>query len=153
MHNDRQALFQPIGQGVAAPPADGDREIRIIGQGGPHNRHGKTFLPVGVQQTFLAGDLVAGVLPVWVVQRRRLRNQIVSRRLLIRRSRADKDKLLDPAAEERQVALDILRRVGDPVDDDIKLQVLQSGAHVCRIDGYRQSSADSRADARAARRD
>ena len=133
MHDDRPALVQPIGQGVAAPPADGNREVRIIRQGGAHDRHGKAFLTVRVQQTFLARDLVAGILPVWVVQRRRFSDQIVRRRLLICRGGADEDVLLDPAAEERQVALDILRRVGDPVDDDIERHVLQGGARVRQI--------------------
>ena len=133
MHNDRYPPLQPIGQGVAAPAPDGNGEIRIIRKGRTHNRHGKTILTVRLHQTFFAGNFFAGILPVWVVQRRGLRNEIVSRRLLIRRGGADEDILLDPAGKESQVALDIIRRVRDPVHDDIKLQVLQSGADVLRL--------------------
>ncbi len=57
-------------------------------------------------------------------QRRRLRNQIVPRRLLIRRRRADKHKLLRPPPKHRNVPLNILRRIRDPIHHHIKVHPL-----------------------------
>jgi len=137
MHDDRPALQEPVGQGVAAPPPDRDREIRIIGQRGPHDRHRKAVLPVRPHQAVLAGDLVAGVVPERIAEGRGFRDEVVRGRLLIGGGRADEHELPGPATEQGQVPLDILRRVGDPVHNRIERQVPQDAAdlllavHIC----------------------
>ena len=52
------------------------------------------------------------------------------RRFLISRGGANEEVLFDSIFEECQVALDVFRCVGDPVNDDVKLQTAQSSANV-----------------------
>ena len=61
-------------------------------------------------------------------QRRRLGDDVVRRRLLIGRGRADEDELLRAAAKQGEVALDVVRMVGDPVDDDVELMSASAAA-------------------------
>ncbi len=93
---------------------------------------GKPLVPVRPHQTRFAGDLVAGVLPEGVGERRRLGEEIVRRWLLVYGSRADEHILPDATAEQRYVAFDIIRRVADPVDDDVELQTPHRRTHVIR---------------------
>src|SRR5665648_1064793 len=79
-----------------------------------------------------ASDVYKRQLPIRVGERRRLRDEVVFRRLLIHRGRADEDVLLDSTPKERHVALDVVRGIGDPVDDDVELKISQGGANVAR---------------------
>ena len=102
------ALEQPVGQGIAAR-RQRHREVVVIGVGRAHDGGGKALLPVRLDEQFLARDLVARVGPVGVVERRRLGDDVVGGRRLVRGRGADEDVLLDLAREERYVARDVVR--------------------------------------------
>ncbi len=152
MHDDRPTAHEPVRQRVGAPPAQSDREVRVVRHRRAHDRRGEALVAVRLHQALFAGDLVAGVLPVGVGERCGLGDEVVGRRLLVRRGRADEDVLPDPAPEQCEVALDVIRRVGDPVDDDVELQAPQRRMHVIRAVDVGGQRHERRADGRAAAR-
>jgi len=82
------------------------------------NREG--VLTMGSPQALFAGNFVAGVFPVGIAEGRRFCDQIIGGRPLVRARRADENELARAAAEKVDVALDISRRVRDPIDDCIE---------------------------------
>ncbi len=95
------------------------QERLVVGVGGPHDRHREVALAVGGDEELLAGDLVARVLPLRVLQRRRLDDGHVGRRRLVGRGRGDEDVLVAPAGEDVDVALHLRGNEVDPVDDGV----------------------------------
>ena len=132
MHDDRQALQHPVGQRVGAPAPESDGEVGAIRHRRTHDGRGETLVAVRLHQTFFASDLAARVVPERVGEWRRFGDEIVVRRLLVGRGRADEDVLLDPPLKETEVALDVVGRVGGPIDHHIEVQTPQGGAHVIR---------------------
>ncbi len=63
-----------------------------------------------------------------VRQRSGLGDHVMRRRLLVHRGGTDEYELLHAIAEQRQVALDVDRMVGDPIDDDVELVICQGTA-------------------------
>ncbi len=131
MGDDWLPFFQAVGQGVAAPPADRDGEIGIIGERWPHDGNRESVLTIGLQQARFARDLVAGVRPVRVIQRRRFGDPIAGGRLLVRRGGANEDVLLGPTAEECEIALDIIGCIRDPIHHYVELAILEDGMDGC----------------------
>lgn len=137
MDDDGLALKQPVGYGVAAPAADGDGEIGIVGQGGPHDSGGETLIPEGVQQPLLAGALVPRALPVRVMEGRELGKDGSGRGFLVRRGRIDEEELLRRPPEQPQVPLDILGGAADPVHHRVEMVIPKRGPGRCGLAGVR----------------
>ena len=89
---------------------------------------GKSFFAIGLEQTLFAGNLVSGIVPVRIGQRRRFGNQIVGAGLLIGAGGTDEDVLPGPSTEEFEVAFDVGGSKRDPVDDYIELTPPQRAA-------------------------
>ena len=111
-------------------PAAVERHQRpVVGVRGPHDRHREALLPVGGREQVLAGDLVAGVLPERVAQRRGLHDRQACRRRLVGRRGADEDVLPGPPAEQVEVGADVVGRERHPVDDRVELLVAERLLH------------------------
>jgi O-acetylserine/cysteine efflux transporter len=120
VHHDRPALAHPGQRGPAAVERD---EGLVVGVRGPHDGGREPLGAVEPGEEVLAGDLVAGVPPERVAQRRGLQYWQPRRRRLVSRRGADEHVLADPPAQQVDVGLDLLWREGDPVDDGVELEV------------------------------
>ena len=119
VHNHRLAAAHAVHDGEVRPTPDGHRDHGIVGQGGTHDGHRETLIPISAHQPFLAGDLVAGVVPVRVGQRSVLRHHRVGQRFLVGGGRGDEDVLFRPAREQAQIALHVRGGKPDPVHHHI----------------------------------
>src|SRR5712692_175089 len=84
--NDDLLSFQhSVDHSVGALPTIDHQwyQVLAIGKRRPDDRNRKSFLSISLEQTLFTGDLVSGIVPVWVGQRRGLGNQIVGARFLI----------------------------------------------------------------------
>jgi len=78
---------------------------------------------IGTYQSIFASDLVPGVLPVRVAQRRRFGHRLAGRRCLVGRSGTDEDVLVDPVAEQLKISLNVIRGERDPIHDDVEFMI------------------------------
>ena len=106
---------------VVAVHAEGHGTL-VIGVAGPDDRHRKTLHAVLLHQEILARDLVPGILPVGVRERRPLRDERTRRRFLVGRCTADVHVLLRAALEEPPVALHLRRDKADEVAHAVPLR-------------------------------
>ena len=105
------------------PPAVERHQGLVVGVRGPHDRGREAAVTVGADEQVLAGDLVAGVQPERVAQRRGLGDGQPRGRRLVRRRRADEHVLPGPAAEQVDVGLDLPGGEGHPVDYGVKFKI------------------------------
>ena len=89
---------------------------------------GNCFSRYSRVEPLFAGDLVPAVLPVRVYKRRGLRDGEMRRRLLVRAGGADENVLRRPAAEKRNVRLQLLRGENEPVHHGVEAQSVQRRA-------------------------
>ena len=101
----------------------------VIGVAGPDDRHRKTLHAVLLHQKILARDLVPGILPVGVRERRPLRDERTRRRFLVGRCAADVHVLLRAALEEAPVALHLRRDKADEVAHAVPLRARKQRPH------------------------
>ena len=80
----------------------------VVGVRRPHDGHREAAVPVGGDQPVLAGDLVPGVLPVRVAERRRLGHRHPGRGLLVRGRGADEHVLAGAVGEAVDVGADVV---------------------------------------------
>jgi O-acetylserine/cysteine efflux transporter len=120
VHHDRPALAHPGQRGPAA--VEGDERL-VIGMRGPDDGGREPVVAVEPGEEVLAGDLVPGVPPERVAQRRGLQHRQPRRRGLVRRRGADEHVLADPPAQQVDVGLDLLWGEGAPVDGGVELEV------------------------------
>ena len=85
---------------------------------------GKSLFAIGLEQTLFARDLVSGIVPVRIGQRRGFGNQVTGARFLIGAGGTDENVLPGASAKQFQVALNVGGSECDPVDDDIELTTL-----------------------------
>ena len=97
----------------------------VVGVGRADDRHRETFRTVLLHQEVLAGDLVAGVLPIGVHPRRPLRDEGADGRLLVGRRAADIHVLLRPSPEEPPVAFHLGRHETDKIAHAVPLRALE----------------------------
>src|SRR6266581_3966749 len=102
------------------PPVERDQR-RVVGVRRPDDRGREALLPVRRHEQVLAGDLVAGVLPERVAQRRRLGDRHPRGRRLVGRRGADEHVLAGPPAEQVDVGADLLGGEGHPVHDRVEV--------------------------------
>jgi O-acetylserine/cysteine efflux transporter len=119
VHHDRPALAHP-GQGSPAA-VEGDQRL-VVGMRGPDDRGREPLAAVQADEQVLAGDLVPGIPPERVAQRRGLQHRQPGGRGLVSGRRADEHVLSGPPAQQVDVGLDVLGREGDPVDDRVELE-------------------------------
>ena len=107
---------------------------------GPHDRHRKSFFPVQLHQQLLTGNLVPGILPVGIGQRRPLIYPVIRQRFLVGRSRTDIDKLSRLLPEKPVIPLKLFRHKGDKIRHHIERMSFQFPCHrllivdICRDD-------------------
>ena len=109
---------------------------------GPHDRGREARVAVGGDQQVLAGDLVPGVLPERVAQRRRLGHRHPRRRLLVRRRGADEHVLPDPAGEQLDVGGDVVGQEGAELRHGVELAVTDGGVDRGGVGGVRDQRLD-----------
>lgn len=80
---------------------------------------------IGFHQPFFAGNFVARVLPVWILQWRLFGNQVMFRRLLIGGGRADEDQLIRYVTKQSKVAFDIIYGVRKEVHNRVEIVTSQ----------------------------
>ncbi len=92
---------------------------------GANDGDGKSFLTICLHESVFTGDLITGVFPVWIFKRRLFGDEVILYRLLIRGGRTNENKLIRPAAEETQVALDIRSGIGNEIYDGVEVVIRQ----------------------------
>ena len=97
----------------------------VIGVAGTDDRYREAFFPVFFHQKFLAGDLVAGILPVGIAECGALRDDIAGSRFMIRRCGTDVDILIGPAPEKTVIPFHIRHGKSNEFADGIKVHILQ----------------------------
>ena len=122
VHDDRLPGPHPRDVG---PAAGGRDEGLVVGVRRPDDGRGEPVVAVRRDQQILAGDLVAGVLPVRVPQRCGLGDREPGGRLLVRGGRADEDVLPAAVAEPFDVGRDDIGGEGAELGDDIELLTAQ----------------------------
>ena len=114
---------------VISVNAQGNRPL-VIGMAGTDNGHREAFLPILFHQELLAGNLVPGVFPVRIGQRRTFRDAVIGRGRLISGSGTDIDILAGFAAEEPVIPLHLVPGETDELTDRVKAHVLQQSRHI-----------------------
>jgi len=133
VNDDRLAVEHPPGHGVVAGAKAGRDPPVVIGVGRPDHRvRERLGLPSSLQDP-LACDLVPGVLPVGVADRRRLGDHGVRQRLPVHRGGADEHVLRGPPAKQGQVGLHLIRCEPQPVDHHVKRPASQGPARVVPV--------------------
>ena len=120
VHDDRPAAAHAGRASVGSPSRRSRSAGRVVGVRRAHDRRREAALAPGAHEHVLAGDLVPRVLPERVLERRRLRDEAASGRLLVGGGRADEHVLPACAARRAAVALDLLGGEGDPVHDRVE---------------------------------
>ncbi len=112
--------FDHLPEPVSAMYSDRNT-LLIICMARPYNRHRKSVLSVHLHQIFFTYNLVSGILPVRICQRRPFRDQAAFCRLMIRRRRTDKHILPCPVMKQPKIPLNIFYAKTDKFADHIKL--------------------------------
>ena len=100
-----------------------------VGMAGTHDRCRESLFPIKPHQRFLTGDLVAGIFPIGICQRRPFIDPVIRQRFLIRRSRTDQDILFRPLPEQTKVPLHIFWCKRNKICNHIKLLIPQLFRH------------------------
>ena len=112
--------------------ADGHATL-TIGVAGADDGNGETVVAPLAHEQFLAGNLVARVLPMGIGQRGSLGDDVIGGRFVIGRSRRYIDVLARAALEEPDVALHLRGQEADELADGIELCVAQLAQHLVGI--------------------
>ena len=80
-----------------------------------------------------AGDLVARIFPIGIFERRFFGDEVMGGRLLVGAGGADENELARPVAKEVDVALDVRRKICDPIHDHVERAAAEQGSHCLRI--------------------
>ena len=113
---------------------DADRDGTVaIGVARPDDGHRETLLPVFIHQEILTGDLVAGILPERIGQRRSFIDERTHHRLLVSRSGADIDVLRRLSAEKPPVAFHLAGNEADEIGHAVPGLAFQQGCDRCFI--------------------
>ena len=111
----------------------------VIGMAGPHDGYREAVFPVFPHQVFLAGDLVAGILPVGIGQGGALRDAEIRGGLMIGRGGADVDILVRPAAEQPHVPFHLVHGEADELAHHVEGHVPDQPEHLrLVVDGRHQ---------------
>ena len=90
-------------------PAAGKRQHRfVVGVRWPYNGERELFFTICTNESFFTGDLVAGVLPVRIVERCRLSHRQIYRWGLVCRCRADEHVLVGATTEKFEICFDVV---------------------------------------------
>ncbi len=107
-----------------------------VGERGPHDGDRESVPSVCLHEELLGGNLLLRVLPKRVGERRFLVDDVVLRRLLVDRGRADEHVLPDLAGEHLHIGGRLCRVEHDPVDHHVERfgsQRLRHGAPVVEV--------------------
>ena len=96
---------------------------------GTYDGNGKSVLAILAHQQFLAGYLVARILPVGIGKSSTFGYHVVGSRFVISRCRTDIDILAGASAEETDVTLYLGRHEADELADGIEHFVLDVVKH------------------------
>ena len=125
LNDDRLALQHALDDLPGAVlPVHADRNAPlVIRVARPDDRDREPLLTILPHVKLLANDLVPGVLPVRIRQRRPLRENVARRRLVIRRRRTRVKELLRPPIKEPVIPLRMRQRKNRKITDRIKRQI------------------------------
>ena len=124
----------------------------VVGVRGTDDRVGELLLCPGGLKEFLAGDLVARILPVRIAERRLLGDGHRGGRRLVGRGGADENELPHPPAEKVEADGEVFRNEADPVHDRIELHAPEGGLRLGGIADVGVNLPHARAFARRDRR-
>ena len=130
MHNHGLAVQHALRDDVAASAADAERENFVVGVRRPDDHHREAFFTIGAGQTFFAQDFLLRIRPEGIEGGRRFGQDVGGGGLLVDRGRADEDILIAFAAKQIDVALDLVRVEGDPVDHHVEMLVAERRRHL-----------------------
>ena len=125
------------------PGAGAGQQGFIVGMGGAHDGEGE-FLPApGAQQTLLAGDLVARVFPVGVIQDGGFGHRQAGGRGLVSGGGADEEVLGGTPAEEIEIALELIGGEDDEIGDRVEFHAAERFFHGSGIGDIRIDQASA----------
>ena len=117
MDDEGLAAPQPVEDGKTAAER---RQRRVVGVRRTDNGQRESFIPRRGGQQRLGGDLVPGVGPIRIIQRRVLGDGQARRRLPVGGGRTDEHVLPNAAAKHSQIGGGVVGSEGNPVHNHVK---------------------------------